>query len=94
MSQLAKQTNFDSQKLPYKAPVFKPGRVYNSGLDIKFNPDYKSQDKLVLREPGGEYHTDSELREVYASMLSTQYFQPFESKPGYFKYRRVLVDWM
>jgi hypothetical protein len=49
---------------------------------------------MVLREPGGEYHTNTELREVYAMMLSKQYYRPQESKPGYEKYRRVLVDWM
>ena len=66
----------------------------NFVIDIKFNPDYRTYEKMVLREPGGEYHTDSELREVYTWMLTNQYFKPFESKPGYEKYRRVLVDWM
>lgn len=63
-------------------------------LDIKFNPDYVQKRKLVLREPGGEYHSESELKEVYASMLSMQYFPPRKIQPGYEKYRRVLVDWM
>lgn len=68
--------------------------ISNKYIDIKFNPDYRTYEKMVLREPGGEYHTDSELREVYSWMLSNQYFKPFDSKPGYEKYRRVLVDWM
>jgi len=63
-------------------------------IDIKFNPDYRKYDKMVLREPGGEYHTDQELREVYACMLSNQFYRPTQTKPVYEKYRRVLVDWM
>ena len=39
--------------------------ISNTYIDIKFNPDYRTYEKMVLREPGGEYHTDSELREVY-----------------------------
>lgn len=47
-----------------------------------------------MREPGGEYHTDYELKETYASMLSNQYYYSQVAKPGYEKYRKVLVDWM
>ena len=47
-----------------------------------------------MREPGGEFHSDAELKEVYASMLSTQYYSENVTKMGYLKYRRVLVDWM
>jgi hypothetical protein len=49
---------------------------------------------MVMREPGGEYHTDVELREIYGGMLNSQYTHISSSKPGYLKYRRVLVDWM
>lgn len=57
-------------------------------------PDYPKHEKMVLREPGGEYHSDIDLKEVYASMLSNQFYSSEDTKPGYLKYRRVLVDWM
>ena len=47
-----------------------------------------------MREPNGEYHTDAELREVYSSMISNQYYHNNTTKVGFLKYRRVLVDWM
>lgn len=65
-------------------------------LDIKFDPDYQRVEKMVMREPGGEYHTDSELREIYGGMLNLglEHQHNSSAKPGYIKYRRVLVDWM
>lgn len=49
---------------------------------------------MVLREPGGEFHTDVELREVYSHMLTNQFYKPKVSRAVYEDYRRVLVDWM
>lgn len=63
-------------------------------IDFKYAPDLAKTKKVILREPGSEYHSDVELKEVYASMLSIQYYKPKTLNHGYEKYRRVLVDWM
>ncbi|CAI2386831.1 unnamed protein product [Moneuplotes crassus] len=56
--------------------------------------EHRNINRIVLREPGCECHSGSELKEVYASMLSTQFYHGKTAKKGYLKYRRVLVDWM
>ncbi|CAI2386749.1 unnamed protein product [Moneuplotes crassus] len=55
---------------------------------------FQKADIIVIREPGSECHSDTELKEVYSSMLSNQYYHESMTKEGYQKYRRVLVDWM